>query len=115
YQDKFDRKNSYTSLSTGLKHLKMLNGKAYLKNIISLSYSDIKDHADTLDNNYNKNVFGRDKFKNTALRYSGMLNYKMNAASTLRSGVAASYMDFNLRSLSYKNNLGRLSEFINVK
>lgn len=114
FSDKFNRKNSYTSLSTGLKHMKMLNEKAYLKNIISLSYSNIKDNADTLDNDYHKNVFSRDKFRNTVVRYSGMLNYKMNAASTLRSGIIASYMDFNLRSLSYKHSLGRLSEFISV-
>lgn len=114
FSDKFDRKNSYTSISTGLKHLKMLNEKAYLKNIISLSYSDIRDNADTLNHDYQKNVFGRDKFRNSVLRYSGMINYKFNAASTLRTGVVASYMDFNLRSLSYKHSLGRLSEFINV-
>jgi hypothetical protein len=115
YSDKFDRKNSYTSASLGLKHLKMINEKAYLKNIVSLSYSNIKDNADTLDNNYNQNIYGRDKFRNSVLRYSGMLNYKLNAASTLRSGLVASYMDFDLHSLSYKNNLNRLSEFINIK
>src|SRR5690606_11711410 len=92
-----------------------INEKAYLKNIVSLSYSNIKDNADTLDNNYNQNIYGRDKFRNSVLRYSGMLNYKLNAASTLRSGLVASYMDFDLHSLSYKNNLNRLSEFINIK
>lgn len=115
YKDKFDRKNSYTSVSIGLKHLKMLNEKAYIKNIVSVSYSNIRDDADTLDNTYQSNVFSRDKFRNTVIRYSGMLNYKINAASTIRSGLLASYNDFDLNSLSYKHSLNRLSEFIDVK
>ncbi|RRN77145.1 hypothetical protein EIM50_21100 [Pseudoxanthomonas sp. SGD-10] len=115
YQDKFNRRNSYSSASVGLKNLKTVGSNGYVKNILALSWSDIKDRADTLDYNYQANVYGRDRFLNYTLRYSGMFNYKSNAANTFRTGITASYMDFNFKSLSYKHHLGRLSEFINTK
>lgn len=115
FQDKFNKRNAYSSASVGIKHLKMLNNKAYLKNIISASYSNITDKADTLDNDYNVNVYGRDRFNNTALRYSGLLNYKIDNSNTIRTGLVASFLHFDLNSKSYKKSLGKLSEFINER
>lgn len=115
YQDKFNRRNGYSSANVGFKHLKMLNNRAYLKNIVSASYSNIIDKADTLDHDYHVNVYGRDRFNNTAFRYSGLLNYKIDKSNTIRTGLVASILRFDLNSKSYKKSLGRLSEFINER
>ncbi len=115
YQDKFNRKNSYSSASVGLKNLKTLNNRAYVKNIIALSWSDIRDNSDTLDYDYQPNVYARDRFLNYTIRYSGMLNYKSNTANTLRTGLTASFINFDFNSTSYKSNLGKLSEYINTQ
>lgn len=111
--DKFNQKLNYSSFSGGLKHLSMINNKGYFKNIISLSLGSIKDYTDTLDNNYQANNFARDKYVNTALRYSGLLNYKINNKSTLRTGVVSSILGYDLNSTFYKKELGRLSQVIN--
>lgn len=115
YQDKFNRRNSYTSASMGIKHLTMINSRTYLKNIISASYSNIIDNADTLDTDYQLNIYGRDRFNNSAFRYSGLLNYKVSNNSTIRTGLMASLINFDFKSMSYKKNLGKLSEYIDEK
>jgi hypothetical protein len=113
--DKFNRSYGYNSFSTGIKHTLPLSGKAYLKNILSYSLSKITDDADTLTNTYQANVFGRDSYRNAVIRYSGMLNYKIDTKNTLRGGTVVSWYNFNLKSLSYRRAIGRLSEVLNVE
>lgn len=113
--DKFDRQYSYTSGSAGIKHLKILNDKVYLKNIISASYSKVSDESDTLDNSYERSVYGRDMYKNISFTYSGMVNYRVNNAHTLKGGLIATHMLYDLKSLTFKRNLGRLSNFLNAE
>ncbi|HEY0666745.1 MAG TPA: carboxypeptidase regulatory-like domain-containing protein, partial [Sphingobacteriaceae bacterium] len=69
--DKFDREYSYTSGSAGIKHLKIINDRTYLKNIISASYSRVSDQSDTLNNDYVRSVYGRDTYENNSFTYSG--------------------------------------------
>jgi len=91
-----------------------LNNKVYLKNILSYSGSRITDDADTLTNTYQPNVFGRDVYKNSALRYSGMVNFKADAKNTIRSGAVISLLQFNLNSLAYRRSIDRLSQILNA-
>jgi len=114
-EDKFDRSYGYHSGSAGLKHLLPLGDKVYLKNIISYSGSRITDHIDSLTNTYDKNVYGRDSYENSVVRYSGLLNYKASAKSTFRGGLVLSYMAFDINSLVYRDHLNRLSQLIDAK
>lgn len=112
-QDKFNRKLFYSSMSGGIKNLKMIGNKGYLKNILSLSYGHISDNTDTLSNTYDVGIYGRDKYINSAVRYSSLLNYKVNAKNTFRTGFIGSLLGYNLKSTSYRKDLDRLSQFIN--
>ncbi|TCS90342.1 TonB-dependent receptor-like protein [Anseongella ginsenosidimutans] len=112
FADKFDRSFRYYSGSSGIKHLWLLNDRIYLKNIISWSGSRITDRSDTLNEEFNPGVYGRDAYVNTSLRYSAMINYKGNARNTIRAGMVSSRLGFNLNSLTYKKDIGRLSDFL---
>jgi hypothetical protein len=111
FQDKFNQQLSYSSFSGGIKNLKMIGTKGYLKNILSMSYGRVVDDTDTLTNSYNANLFARDKYVNSAIRYSGLLNYKTGKKGTLRTGLVGSLLGYNLNSLSYRKDLGKLSQF----
>lgn len=113
--DKSDRKSTYNSGSVGLKHVLPIGKKTYLKNIVSFSGSNIKDRSDTLTNTYEVNIYARDKYENSALRYSGLLNYKANAKNTFRTGLIISRLGFDLNSLTYKKDIGRLSNVLDAK
>lgn len=113
FQDKFNQKLSYTSFSGGIKNLKMIGTKGYLKNILSLSYGRVRDDTDTLTNTYDANLYARDNYVNSAIRYSSLVNYKISKKSTLRTGFVGSLLGYDLNSLSYRKDLDKLSEFIN--
>ena len=112
--DKFDRTFKYTSGSAGIKHMKVFNDKLYTRNIHSASYSRVTDRADTLNNDYMPAVYGRDAYENVSYSYTGLLNYKLDAANTFRTGLIATNLQYDLRSLTYKSSLGRLSTFLNA-
>ena len=114
-EDKSNHKSVYNSGSSGLKHVLQINDNTYLKNIISYSGSSITDNRDTLTNSYEVNVFGRDTYKNSAWRYSGLLNYKANSKNTFRTGLIISRLGFDLSSLTHKIELGRLSKVLDAK
>lgn len=113
--DKSNQVINYNSGSIGLKHILPLGNKIYLKNIISYSGNQITDNRDTLTNTYEVNVYGRDKYENSAWRYSGLLNYKANARNTFRTGVVISRYGFDLNSLTFKRDLGKLSSVLDAK
>lgn len=113
--DRSDRKFGYNSGSGGLKHVLPINDKVYLKNILSYSGSKITDDSDTLSNTYEKSLFLRDNYSNSAIRYSGLINYKANAKNTLRSGVVLSFLQYNLNSLSFRREINRLVNVLNAK
>lgn len=112
--DKFNGKFEYTSGSSGLKHFKVFNDRLYIKNILSASHSKITDHADTLDNNYVPSVFSRDQFSNTSYTYTGLLNFKIDAANTVRAGLVASKLSFDLSSNAYNRSLRRISTYLDA-
>ncbi|WP_207427774.1 carboxypeptidase regulatory-like domain-containing protein [Pedobacter sp. SYSU D00535] len=114
-EDKFDRKATYNSGSVGLKHLLHLGGDTNVKNIISYSGNLVTDDIDSLTNSYETNVFGRDSYGNSAIRYSGMLNHKINPKNTIRTGAIVSLQRFDLSSLSYKSDIKRLSRILDAK
>ncbi|WP_120181602.1 carboxypeptidase-like regulatory domain-containing protein [Pelobium manganitolerans] len=115
FEDKFDQDLNYSSFSGGIKNTSLLRQKGYLKNILSFSMNRNTDHTDTLDNNLNAGAFNRDLYLNQAIRYSGMVNYKTSEKTTLRSGVIGSLLLYNLNSLSYRRELGKLSQLVDEK
>lgn len=110
--DKSNQKLNYSSFNVGVKHLSMLGSKGYIRNILSISDGSVRENTDTIDNNYQANAYIRDHYINTAWRYSGLLNYKISKYGTLRTGFVGSLLGYNLKSLSYRRDLGHLSQYI---
>lgn len=113
--DSYDMSMGFNAANAGLKHLYIASNKLYFNNIISISTSQSSNTTDTLNNNYIPSLEHKDKYNNTAIRYAGTVNYKMNHANTIRAGVNAGLLKYNLFALSYDRELLRLKELINQK
>lgn len=113
--DYADQKFTFNSGNTGLKHTMILNDKMYLKNVVVYSKSQNTDKIDTLRQNYETDIYSRNDYKNGAIRYSGQLNYNPSAGNTIRSGVIASFLSYNLKGLEYSYPKQALNEVLNKK
>src|SRR5690606_14074580 len=113
--DGFDMKLGFNAGSAGLKHLYIASNKLYFNNIISVSASQSSNTTDTLSKSYIPSLDHEDKYVNTAIRYAGTLNYKINTSNTIRAGVNASLLKYNLYALDYNTELQKLKELINQK
>ena len=103
----------FDAASAGLKHLYIANSKLYLSNIISYSGSRSSSLIDTLSNDYTPSLNEKTGFTNTAIRYAGILNYNFNPANSLRAGINASLLGYNLKARIYDAELKRLKELLN--
>lgn len=99
--------------SAGLKHLYIANSKLYFNNIVSVSVSRSSNTTDTLSKSYQPSLDYKDQYTNTAIRYAGSLNYKLNATNTIRAGVNASFLKYDLYALNHDTQLNTLKELIN--
>lgn len=113
--DYADQKFSFNSGNTGLKHILYLNDKLYLKNIVAYSISQNTDKIDTLRQNYDSDIYSRNDYKNGAIRYSGQLNYNPNPNNTIRTGITASFLNYNLKGLEFNYPKQALNEVLNKK
>ncbi len=105
----------YNAGSAGLKHMYIANSKLYFNNIISVSANRSSNHVDTLTNDYQKSLSDKNLYTNTSVRYSGIMNYNINAANVLRAGVNASFLSYNLNGLQYNTEIKAVEEVINQK
>lgn len=82
----------------GVTHQYFLNRNTYIRTILSASYDRSKEDADTLNpaDNYNKVPVSHTSFSNTAYRFSVMYNQKFDAKNTLRAGVIAQQMGYDM-------------------
>ncbi|HAL50889.1 MAG TPA: TonB-dependent receptor [Sphingobacterium sp.] len=99
--------------SAGVKHQYIANDRLYFTNIVSMSLSRNSNRTDTLTRDYISSLYHKDKFTNTALRYAGTLNYRANNKNTIRAGLNASLLHYDLYALSYDTELAALTERIN--
>nr|WP_121271045.1 TonB-dependent receptor [Pedobacter schmidteae] len=111
--DGFDMRLGFNAGSAGLKHLYIASNKLYFNNIISVSRSRSSNTTDTLTKSYQPSLDHKDEYTNTAIRYAGSLNYKLNGANTIRAGVNASLLKYDLYALSFDTRLQGLKELIN--
>lgn len=98
--------------SAGLKHQYIANDRLYFTNIVSMSVSRNANTTDTLTRDYVSSLYHQDKFTNTAIRYAGTLNYRANSKNTLRAGLNASLLRYDLYALTYDAELAALRERI---
>ncbi|TCC98357.1 TonB-dependent receptor [Pedobacter hiemivivus] len=116
WEERYDGSNqnlSFNAGSAGLKHLYIANSKLYFNNIVSVSVSRSANTTDTLTKNYQPSLDYKDQYTNTAIRYAGSLNYKINGSNTIRAGVNASFLKYDLYALTHDTQLNALKELIN--
>jgi hypothetical protein len=111
--DAYDIRSKYHSGSAGLKHLYIANSKLYFSNILSYSNSLSNDRTDTLTNSYVANLAQKSKYGNSALRYAGMVNYRLSKENTLRTGLNAAFLEYELYATDHKATQGGLTELLN--
>ncbi|CAM3795002.1 TonB-dependent receptor [Sphingobacterium prati] len=113
--DAQDMNLGFNAGSAGLKHQYIANDRLYFNNIISASISHNSNKTDTLTQDYVASLYHKDKFTNTAIRYAGSLNYRANSKNTIRAGINASLLRYDLYALTYDTELAALKERINEK
>lgn len=110
--DAQDMDLKFNAGSAGLKHQYIANDRLYFTNIVSMSISRNANTTDTLTRDYISSLYHKDKFTNTAIRYAGTLNYRANSKNTLRAGLNASLLRYDLYALTYDTELASLRERI---
>ncbi|MDR2274250.1 MAG: TonB-dependent receptor [Sphingobacterium sp.] len=116
WEERTDAQNmnlGFNAGSVGLKHQYIANEKLYFNNIISMSVSRNSNTTDTLTQDYVASLYHKDKFTNTAIRYAGSLNYRASKKNTIRAGINASLLRYDLYALTYDTELAALKERIN--
>jgi len=111
--DAQDMDLTFNAGSAGLKHQYIANDRLYFTNIISMSVSRNSNTTDTLSRDYISSLYHKDKFTNTAIRYAGSLNYRANSSNTIRAGINATLLRYDLYARSYDTELAALKERIN--
>jgi hypothetical protein len=102
---KWDDENTNTAYDArgkmgvgGVTHQYFVKKDAYIKTIISGSYTQNGEAADTLnpEDKYNKVPISKTNFENTAYRISVLYNQKVNARHTFRTGIIAQHLAYNM-------------------
>lgn len=88
---------SYTVIA-GISNQYFLKKNAYLKTIISSSYTYTSEHADTLNaqNNYLPVTFSGAQYNTGGLRLSVLYNEKINDKNTVRTGIIIQQLSYGL-------------------
>lgn len=107
---KWDEENNgtnFTNRSTmgvaGISHQYFLNSNAYIKTVVSGSYSKALQEADTLNpgDGYRKDPIEHTSFINNAYRGSILYNQKLSARHTFRTGIIAQQLNYDFASQYY--------------
>jgi hypothetical protein len=112
-EDANDYKSKSEAGSVGFKHLYIANSKMYFSNIVSYNKERSSSSADTLTQTYQASQVLKNRFDNSSIRYAGTLNYRINSNNSLRAGVNAGLLSYNLYALSYKQETKSLEQLLN--
>lgn len=89
----------------GISHQYPITKNAYLKTILSASYDKATELTDTLNphNDYKPVHIGNSSFANTAYRLSVLYNHKLNRRHTIRTGVIAQNLSYDMEHNYFDN------------
>lgn len=99
WETEFDSYNAIYHSNTGavgLKYATILNADAHLQNAIVFSGNEIVYEQDALDTNYNPYRDFTQKYGNSKITFSSVLNYKLSSRLNLRSGVYLNQLRYTL-------------------
>ena len=101
--DRFDDTFGSQMTANGLTHTYFFNQNTSIESIFSYSGSKNYYSEDSLDRFYQPVTIWDEDFRHSALRYSGTINSKISSRNTIRSGIIASRLSFNLTSREADN------------
>jgi hypothetical protein len=122
--DRYNSKYFSNTGAAGVKHSLTLNSKTYLQSAFVLSGNTNGDDERRLDKNYSEQFSYFQRYLNTKITLSSVLNHKINAKTSLRSGMYLNQYYFSLQNknldqatnvveehLAAKGNLGTMQLF----
>jgi hypothetical protein len=80
----------------GLKHFIAISDKTYVQSAITLGGHNQGYRAEKLDEDFKPQFAYRENFLNSRLQFTTVLNHKLNAKSSFRTGVYYSELMYNL-------------------
>ncbi|MBX7204567.1 MAG: TonB-dependent receptor [Bacteroidia bacterium] len=117
-EDPFYRYNSKFNANTGaagVSYMQMLSKKTYIKSILAMSGSDYRDYGEELNLNYVAIQKTDERFVNSKITWSSLLNYKMNTRNSLRSGIILNSLYYNLSQNHRNDSLGFMETEIDTR
>jgi hypothetical protein len=101
--DRYDGRYLSNTGALGIKYSSILNANTFMQHALMFSGNEIGYQQSKLDDAYDPHRDYEQSYVNTKLTWSSVLNYKINARFSLRSG-------FYLNQLNYKFNQRDLNE-----
>ena len=106
--DRYSSKFLSNTGAVGIKYSTTLNQSNFLQTTLLASGNTIGDQGSRLDNEYFNEDRYDEKFSNSKITFSSVLNSKLSARSSLRSGIYLNKLYYTLYQVNYDEDLRRL-------
>lgn len=106
--DRYSSKFLSNTGAVGIKYSTNLNQSNFLQTTLLASGNTIGDQGSRLDNEYFNEDRYDEKFSNSKITFSSVLNSKLSARSSLRSGIYLNQLYYTLYQENYDEDLQRL-------
>lgn len=118
WTEDFDRYSSNYFSNTGalgIKHAYMMNKNNFLQTTVLASGNELGDKTFKLDDDYNNQLRYFGNFSNSKITISSVLNTKLSARYSLRSGLYLNQLFFTLEQESYNTDANQVQTDLNSK
>ncbi|MFN3761289.1 MAG: TonB-dependent receptor [Algoriphagus aquaeductus] len=118
WKEDFQRFNSTFFSNTGalgIKHSYMLGKSSFLQTTLLASGNEIGSSLDRLDERYQSQPRAREGFGNSKITLSSVLNTKLSAKASLRSGIYLNQLYYNMRESGYEEDLEEMRTKIDAQ
>jgi hypothetical protein len=99
----------------GIKHSYIIDKNNYLQTTILASGNSLGDKMYKLDDEYNEQFWYYENYTNSKITFSSVLNTKLSARYSLRSGVYLNQLYYNLQQKEFEKELNEMQTYINSK
>jgi len=118
WTEDFDRYSSNYFSNTGalgIKHAYMMNKNNFLQTTVLASGNELGDKTFKLDDDYNNQLRYFGNFSNSKITISSVLNTKLSARYSLRSGLYLNQLFFTLEQESYNTDANQVQTDLNSR
>jgi hypothetical protein len=117
WESDFQRYNSVYRSNTGvlgIKYSTILASNTHLQNSVVFSGNEIAYEQEALDGQYNPYLDYTQKYANSKITFSSVLNHKVSARYALRSGVYFNQLYYNLKQRDLNEETNTLETELNA-